>query len=153
MWVADLAMNVPNHLHCLNKRLCTPFPQSNIAAAELFTEFYNWFIADEFCERPRCDFLSYTLFPLLDIDKYLGCPWSELLGERSDFSKLTENFFEQIAAILPTSLNKFFLCGSWCIATKLSLNSASIGPIDNVPELVQIMVGAEQSTSHYRMSI
>ena len=67
MLVADLAMNVPSHRHCLKKRLSTPFPQSNIAAAEWFTEFYNGF-KDEFCERLRCDFLSYTLFPQLDID-------------------------------------------------------------------------------------
>ena len=33
---------------------------------------------------------------------------------------------------------------------KISLNSASMGPIDNVPALVQIMAGAEQSTSHYQ---
>ena len=46
MWVADLAMKVPSHLHlhCFNKQLSTPFPQSNIAAAEWFTEFYNGFI-------------------------------------------------------------------------------------------------------------
>ena len=82
MWVADLAMNVPSHLNCLNKWLSTPFPQSNIAAAagERFTELYNKFIEEKFCERQRCDFLSYTLFPQLDIDKFLGCPWSELLG-------------------------------------------------------------------------
>ena len=70
-----------------NKRLSTPFPQSNIAAAEGFTEFYNGFKEDTFCERQLCDFLSYTLLPQLAIDKFLGCPWSELLGERSDFSK------------------------------------------------------------------
>ena len=87
MWVADLAMNVPSHLHCLNKRLSTPFPQSNIAAAAGFTEFYYGFIEDTFCERQLCDFLSYTLLPQLAIDKFLGCPWSELLGEKSDFSK------------------------------------------------------------------
>ena len=48
MWVADLAMNVPSHLNCLNKRLSTPFPQSNIAAAaaEGFTELYNGFIEE-----------------------------------------------------------------------------------------------------------
>ena len=82
MWVADLAMNVPSHLNCLNKRLSTPFPQFNIAAAaaEGFTELYNGFIEEKLCERQRCDFLSYTLFPQLDIDKFLGCPWSELLG-------------------------------------------------------------------------
>ena len=51
MWVADLAMNVRRHLHCLNKRLSTAFPQSNIAAAEGFTEFYNGFIEDKFCEQ------------------------------------------------------------------------------------------------------
>ena len=50
------------------------------AAAERFTEFYNGFIEEKFCERQRCDFLSYTLFPQLDIDRFLGCPWSELLG-------------------------------------------------------------------------
>ena len=87
MWVADLAMNVPRHLHCLNKRLSTPFPQSRVAAAEGFTGFYNGFIEDTFCERRRRDFLSYTLFPQLDTDKFLGCPWLELLGERFDFSK------------------------------------------------------------------
>ena len=82
MWVADQAMNVPSHHNCLNKRLSTPFPQSNIAAAtaEGFTELYNGFIEEKFCERQRCDFLSYTLFPQLDVDKFLGCPWSELLG-------------------------------------------------------------------------
>ena len=82
MWVADLAMNVPSHLNCLNKRLSTPFPQSSIAeaAAEGFTELDNGFIEENFCERQRCDFQSYTLFPQLDIDKFLGCPWSELLG-------------------------------------------------------------------------
>ena len=80
MWVADLAMNVPIHLNCLNKRLSTPFPQSNIAVADGFMEFYNGFIDEKFCERQRCDFLSYTLFPQLDIDKFLGCPWSEILG-------------------------------------------------------------------------
>ena len=70
MWVADLAMNVPSHLHCLNNG------------------FYYGFIEDTFCERQLCDFfLSYTLLPQLAIDKFLGCPWSELLGERSDFSK------------------------------------------------------------------
>ena len=70
--------DVPSHLHCiLKKRLSTPFPQSNIAAAEWFTEFYDRFIEDKLCERSRCDFLSYTLFPQLDIDKYLGCSWSE----------------------------------------------------------------------------
>ena len=82
MWVADLAMNVPSYLNCLNKRLSTPFPQPNIAtaAAEGFTELYNGFIEENIWERKRCDFLSYTLFPQLDIDKFLGCPWSELLG-------------------------------------------------------------------------
>ena len=82
MWVADLAMNVPSHLNCLNKRLSTPFPQFNIAAAaaEGFTELYNWFIEETFCERQRCDFLSNTLLPQLDIDQFWGCPWSELLG-------------------------------------------------------------------------
>ena len=81
--------DVPNHLNCLNKRLSTPFQQANIAAAaaEGFTELYNGFIEEKICERQRCDFLSYTLFPQLDIDKFLGCPWSELLGSRSDFSK------------------------------------------------------------------
>ena len=76
MWVADLPMNVPSHLNCLNNRLSTPFPQSNIAAAaaEGFTELYNGFIEEIFCERKRCDFLSYTLFPQLDIDNFLGCP-------------------------------------------------------------------------------
>ena len=64
-----------------------PFPQSSIAAAEWFTKFYNGFIEDKFCERPRCDILYYTLFPELDIDKFLGCPRSELLCERFDFSK------------------------------------------------------------------
>ena len=50
MCVADLAMCVPNHLNCLNKRLSTPFPQSNIAAAaaEGFTELYNGFIEENF---------------------------------------------------------------------------------------------------------
>ena len=82
MWVADLAMNVPSHRNYLKKRLSTPFPQSNIAAAaaEGFTELYNGFVEEKFCERQCCDFLSFTLFPQLDIDKFLGCPWSELLG-------------------------------------------------------------------------
>ena len=82
MWVADLAINMPSHLNCLNKRLSTPFPQSNIAAAaaEGFAELYNEFIEEKFWERLRRDFLSYTLFLQLDIDKFLGCPWSELLG-------------------------------------------------------------------------
>ena len=50
MWVADLAMNVTSPLNCLNKRLSTPFPQSNIvaAAAEVFTELYNGFIVEKF---------------------------------------------------------------------------------------------------------
>ena len=82
MWVADLAINMLSHLNCLNKRLSTPFPQSNIAAAaaEGFAELYNEFIEEKFCERQRRDFLSDTLFPQLDIDKFLRCPWSELLG-------------------------------------------------------------------------
>ena len=75
-WLADLAMNVPSHLHCLNKRLSTPFPQSNIAAAEWFTHVNNGFIEVNFCERPRRDILSYTLLPQLDTDKFLGCSWS-----------------------------------------------------------------------------
>ena len=69
MWFADLVINAPSYLHCLNKPLSTPYPQSNIAAADWFTEFYNGFIEDKFCERPRIDFLSNTLFPQLDIDK------------------------------------------------------------------------------------
>ena len=75
-------MNVPSHFNRLNKLLFTPFPQSNIAAAAAggFTELYNGFIEEKFCERQRCDFPSYTLFPQLDIDEFLGCPWSELLG-------------------------------------------------------------------------
>ena len=49
MWVADLAMNVPSHLNCLNKRLSTPLPQSSIAAAaaEGFTQLYNGFIEEK----------------------------------------------------------------------------------------------------------
>ena len=82
MWVADLAMNVPSHINSLNKRLSTPFPQPNIAAAaaEGFTELCNGFIEEQICERQRCDFLSYTLFTQLDIDKFLWYPWPELLG-------------------------------------------------------------------------
>ena len=65
MWVADLAMNVPSHLHCLNKRLSTPFPQSNIAAAEGFTEFYNKFIEDNFVSDNAVN--SYLIHYILSL--------------------------------------------------------------------------------------
>ena len=105
------------------------------------------FCSDSMCELKTVQLLLFTSWQILKTasktsEVHQPKPWSarrfNTLRPRQNGRHFADNIFKCI-----------FLDENVWISLKISLKFVPKGPINNIPALLQIMVGAVQATSHY----